>query len=186
MIFKTLASQKKRRKPKRGATKKKSAGLTRVWVGMLVGMAAGIGLTAYLLTADLSFLDKLKPTPQETVESSKKSTNQEKSADESESSQSFSYHELLTEHTVPVKPKAKTKKSDKRYIMQCGAFKVFADADRLKAKIAFVGLKALIKPSDYKNKTWYRVTLGPYSKKRDAERDRHKLQRADINGCQIW
>ncbi|NAW96105.1 cell division protein FtsN, partial [Vibrio sp. V42_P2S4T144] len=34
--------------------------------------------------------------------------------------------------------------------------------------------------------SWYRVVLGPYKFKRDAERDRHKLQRAKIEPCAIW
>lgn len=34
--------------------------------------------------------------------------------------------------------------------------------------------------------SWYRVVLGPYKFKRDAEKDRHKLQRAKIEPCAIW
>jgi len=68
------------------------------------------------------------------------------------------------------------------YQMQCGSFKKQNDAESLKAKIAFQGLNSIVK----KTGTWYRVILGPYDRKRTAERERHKLQRAKINGCQIW
>jgi len=68
------------------------------------------------------------------------------------------------------------------YQMQCGSFRSQNDAETLKARIAFQGLESQVK----KTGDWYRVILGPYDRKRVAEKQRHKLQRAKINGCQIW
>lgn len=68
------------------------------------------------------------------------------------------------------------------YQMQCGSFRHQEDAESLKAQIAFQGLTSMVK----KTGNWYRVILGPYERKRAAEKERHKLQRARINGCQIW
>ena len=51
-----------------------------------------------------------------------------------------------------------------------------------KVRIAFQGLSSEVR----KTGNWYRVILGPYERKRPAEKDRHKLQRAKIHGCQIW
>ncbi|PKG38201.1 SPOR domain-containing protein [Psychromonas sp. Urea-02u-13] len=68
------------------------------------------------------------------------------------------------------------------YQMQCGSFRKQGDAESLKARIAFQGLNSIVK----KTGSWYRVILGPYDRKRMAEKERHKLQRAKINGCQIW
>lgn len=76
----------------------------------------------------------------------------------------------------------KETKSSVPYQMQCGSFKDKGDSESLKAKIAFQGLESTIK----KTGDWYRVILGPYERKRVAEKERHKLQRAKINGCQIW
>lgn len=74
------------------------------------------------------------------------------------------------------------KKPTRPYQMQCGSFRHQGDAESLKAKIAFQGLESQVK----KTGNWYRVILGPYERKRLAEKQRHKLQRAKINGCQIW
>jgi len=74
------------------------------------------------------------------------------------------------------------KKSTRPYQMQCGSFRKQGDAESLKAKIAFQGLNSTVK----KTGSWYRVILGPYDRKRLAEKERHKLQRAKINGCMIW
>lgn len=73
-------------------------------------------------------------------------------------------------------------KNTQPYVMQCGSFRKQHDAESLKARIAFQGLNSSVK----KTGTWYRVILGPYERKRAAERDRHKLQRAKIHGCQVW
>lgn len=74
----------------------------------------------------------------------------------------------------------------KPYQMQCASFRSRDRAEESKALIAFAGLESQIKRTEGQNGAWYRVVLGPYPSKRDAERDRHILQRAKINGCQIW
>ena len=74
------------------------------------------------------------------------------------------------------------KKPSKPYQMQCGSFRNKSDAESLKATIAFQGLESTVK----KTGNWYRVILGPYDRKRLAEKQRHILQRAKINGCAIW
>lgn len=71
-------------------------------------------------------------------------------------------------------------------LMQCGSFRSQSDAETLRARIAMAGLESQVRPSDGANGRWYRVILGPYETKRDGERDRHKLQRVQIFGCQIW
>ncbi|MGL1957043.1 MAG: SPOR domain-containing protein [Colwellia sp.] len=72
------------------------------------------------------------------------------------------------------------------YKMQCGSFKSQAQAERLKAKMAFVGIESSIQKAQGKHNVWYKVVLGPYAKKRAAEKDKHKLKNNKVNGCQIW
>lgn len=72
------------------------------------------------------------------------------------------------------------------YKMQCGSFKTRAQAETLKANIAFTGIESQIQTAQGTNGTWYKVVLGPYSRKRAAEQDKHKLRNNKINGCQIW
>jgi len=76
--------------------------------------------------------------------------------------------------------------SDKDYIMQCGSFRTQDRAEELKAKIAFQGLESRVLTSNGRNGLWYRVVLGPYERKRNAERHRHKLRSGKVNGCKIW
>jgi cell division protein FtsN len=80
----------------------------------------------------------------------------------------------------------KTKQETRPYLMQCGSFRTRGQADELKAMIAFQGLSSEVRESNGKNGTWFRVILGPYERKRLAEKDRHILARAKIRTCQIW
>ena len=70
--------------------------------------------------------------------------------------------------------------------MQCASFKSNVQAQELKAKIAFLGIESKVDKSQGKNGVWYKVILGPYKRKRNAEKDRHKLKRNKVNYCQIW
>jgi len=72
------------------------------------------------------------------------------------------------------------------YKMQCGSFRTQKQAETLKARIAFVGLEAQVKAVVGKSGTWHKVFLGPYPRKRLAEKDKHQLKRSNINHCQIW
>jgi cell division protein FtsN len=91
----------------------------------------------------------------------------------------------LPEFTVEIEDKQQGQPTVRR-LMQCGSFRKNAQAQQLKAQIAFQGLEAMVKSSQGSSGIWYRVILGPYASKRLAEKDRHSLQRAKINGCKIW
>jgi len=78
------------------------------------------------------------------------------------------------------------KPSDKRYLMQCASFRTRAQAEELKAKIALHGFESQIKQSRGDSGEWFRVIMGPFNSKRDAEKTKHALAKLNVNGCQIW
>lgn len=93
----------------------------------------------------------------------------------------WTYLETLENKKVEIDLPKETKPT-RPYQMQCGSFKVKSQAEEMKAIIAFQGLSAQIRHQG----SWFKVVLGPYERKRVAERERHKLQAAGMNGCQIW
>lgn len=95
----------------------------------------------------------------------------------------WSYVENLKTKEIEVGQYEVTQKGP--YRLQCGSFKTVERAETLKATIAFVGLEAFIKKSISSNGTWYKVILGPYSRKRLAEQDKHKLRNNSITRCQV-
>ncbi|MDP5255790.1 MULTISPECIES: SPOR domain-containing protein [unclassified Vibrio] len=97
--------------------------------------------------------------------------------------QKWDYIDDLPNRQIEVTPKEQ-QVSKIPYVMQCGAFITMEQAQTRKVNIAFVGLSSRIKKKE--GSKWYRVILGPYKFKRDAERDRHKLQRHKIEPCAIW
>jgi len=72
------------------------------------------------------------------------------------------------------------------YKMQCGSFRTEKQAEVLKATIAFTGLTSQVSESKGQKGIYYKVFLGPYARKREAEKDKHKLKSNNVNGCQIW
>ena len=97
----------------------------------------------------------------------------------------WEYIKTLPGYEVEVEVKEQ-EKSDKRYLMQCASFRTRAQAEEMKAKIAFQGLEALIRHSTGSHGDWFRVILGPYESKRDAEKAKHSLRKVNIATCQIW
>ncbi|MCT7943708.1 MULTISPECIES: SPOR domain-containing protein [Shewanella] len=98
----------------------------------------------------------------------------------------WTYLEELENKSVDVDVPNSGVVSSGLYQMQCGSFRQESQANEMKARIAFMGMEALVKRSEGTNGVWYRVVLGPFESKRDGERGRHKMQKAGINTCQIW
>lgn len=96
----------------------------------------------------------------------------------------WTYVESLKTKEIEVGQYEVTKKGP--YKMQCGSFKTRPQAESLKAKMAFAGIESIIQTAQGKHNTWYKVVLGPYTRKRAAEEHKHKLRNNNINGCQIW
>ncbi len=98
----------------------------------------------------------------------------------------WEYVKELENKTIEVDVPEREDKPSRPYQMQCGSFRTMSQAETLKARIAFSGFESIVKRTEGSNGVWFRVVLGPYDSKRQAEADRHKLQRNKINGCQIW
>ncbi|MGL4476028.1 MAG: SPOR domain-containing protein [Shewanella sp.] len=97
----------------------------------------------------------------------------------------WSYQKELENKQVIIDLPVETKPT-RPYQMQCGSFRSESQANEMKAVIAFQGLEAQVRRTDGAKGTWFKVVLGPYERKREAERQRHKLQKVGINGCQVW
>lgn len=84
----------------------------------------------------------------------------------------FDFYTILPEMEVVVpeeeikgKPKGGVPQVDQpgTYYLQAGSFRAVAQADRLKAQLALLGLQAGIETVTVnKNETWHRVRVGPY------------------------
>ena len=85
-----------------------------------------------------------------------------------------------TPSKTPSKTTGNTEKG-KQYVLQVGSFKNLADAEKLKANLAFLGLEASIQHITIKNQLWHRVRFGPYQSKQQLHRNQNLLKENDIN-----
>lgn len=150
----------------------------------LVIVALLVGGFASLLWWMQSTADKLpdEPAPQAQP---KPTPQQRKDPLPPKPEEEWRFIEELENKTVEVDVPEQPE-SEGPYVMQCGSFHSAEQAEAMKAKIAFAGLESQVRATEGKNGLWYRVILGPYERKRRAESDRHKIQRAQINTCRIW
>jgi cell division protein FtsN len=64
------------------------------------------------------------------------------------------------------------------YFVQAGAFRSTEDAEAQRAKLAMMGMEARVTEREQAGRTVYRVRMGPYAKRDDAERAKDKLENA--------
>ena len=92
--------------------------------------------------------------------------------------------------TAPAKPgsspSAPKPHAGETYWLQAGAFAEEKEADNLKARIAFTGLEATVRPVNLPDKgTLYRVRLGPYQSLDDANRIKTALSQNGVGAAII-
>jgi len=73
--------------------------------------------------------------------------------------------------------KAKTSK----YIMQAGSFRDFAEADKLRARLALMGIESRVEKAKVGNVIWNRVKLGPYARSSSVSAIKKRLRSNGID-----
>lgn len=66
------------------------------------------------------------------------------------------------------------------YFVQAGAFRTAEDAEAQRAKLAIMGWEAKVTEREQAGRTVFRVRVGPYGKKDDADRTKEKLDTAGM------
>jgi len=77
--------------------------------------------------------------------------------------------------------KEEPKESKTPLFLQAGSFSTAQDADNQKAKLAFMGIEAVIQQVMIQDKTFYRVRVGPYTKLDELNKTRAELAKAGID-----
>jgi cell division protein FtsN len=97
----------------------------------------------------------------------------------------------LQHTTPPVAPVAPSKPADSAaakttYFLQAGSFQNSDDAEKVKAKLAFIGMEANVQPATIPDKgVWYRVRLGPYHGADEMNAALNTLKQNGINAAPI-
>jgi len=160
-------------------------------VGVLVGMVVGVGIAAglawYLMKSPAPFLkkspfaDKLPVTlaPQDSSAGAEKIDDKPR----------FEFYKVLTEKqdSSVVSPDKTPKVSNRKAVvyktqqLQVGSFQSPEDAEKLKAKLALLGVEANVQSATIPEKgVWYRVRLGPYKTEGEMVRARNFLKQNGV------
>ncbi len=137
-------------------------------VGLLFGVAIAVGFTIYIKGGESPFSAKTETAV--TVESSNPvDTKKDAKADEAPTKDRFEYYNILPGNESKVtEQEIKQLNNDAQpkeaYFLQVGAFKTEQEADNVKAKLALLGLEAIIQTATTPDHgVLHRVRVGPYA-----------------------
>ena len=71
------------------------------------------------------------------------------------------------------------------YFVQAGAFRTQADADAQRAKLAMLGWEARVSEREQNGRTVFRVRVGPFGKRDDAEQLKGRLDGAGVDSALV-
>lgn len=71
------------------------------------------------------------------------------------------------------------------YFVQAGAFRTQQDADAQRAKLAMLGWEARVSEREQNGRTVFRVRVGPFGKRDDAEQIKEKLDSAAVESALV-
>lgn len=177
MKNKDYVSQPKRQK-RNNAKKPQKAPFPIVKLAILIALIATF---AYFLF----FLKDNAPVeePNSTSPKSSSKSKAEKSLPPLPDNEEWEFIDELKNKEVTV---GKDELKDKGpFMLRCTTVRSKQRAEALKAKIAFAGHESVVREHQGTSGLWYRVDLGPYDRKREAEKVRHVMKRNNINGCTI-
>ena len=170
--------------------------------GILVGMVIGVGLAAgiawYMMKSPTPFLQKAPLADKLPASSSSQSPPAGAADTEVGGKPRFEFYKVLTDKQdksipAPSKPADKSRDIDRKpsagyepHLLQAGSFQNAGDAEKLKAKLALLGVEANVLSANIPDKgVWYRVRLGPYKTAEEENRARNFLKQNGVDSTPI-
>jgi len=204
-----MAKKKARKKTRRRtAGRRKSDQRQPSWVYLLMGLTIGLAFAAYIYISDLPPPEELAASAEKQARAAMQAAEEaaakaeetveavaDKGAAQAEDFE-YDFYEMLPNLDVEVyeDPKASTIKPANQqqiaapepvtapgiYILQAGSFSNTADANRRKAEMALLGVRADIKRGKAGSKTVYRVYTDPMDNPSEVNRVSKRLTDANI------
>lgn len=175
--------------------RRKPAGAFSGWTGLACGLVAGLAIAGLVYVKDhrpqgpvalLAKPDKKKPHNAEQPPD----PDGADAAAPDDAGTSYDFYSSLPKFEVVVPEKEKDVRPDIRavpetrrgtYVLQAGSYKNFADADRVRAKLALQGIESKVQKVSVDNDTWHRIRIGPISNLDQLNRMRTLLRKADVD-----
>lgn len=143
--------------------------LTGLIVGVLLGVAISVVFTIYIKGGTSAFTTKTDPAI--AIDQKDGKTNKEEAPTENAepAKPRFEFYNILqgnepkvTEQEIK-QVEGEDRKPQESYFLQVGAFRTEQEADNMKAKMALIGLEAIVEPISLQDKgVLHRVRVGPF------------------------
>src|SRR6267142_593231 len=164
-----------------------------LFFGFLLGLGVAAGIAIYFFKTPIPFADRAR-APDKAAPADQKLPEPPKSA-KAEDKPRFDFYRILPVREYPVierQMRAAAMEAGKPgapkdiYLLKAGSFQNPADADNLKARLAFMGLEANVEPANLAEKgVWYRVRLGPYTRVDEINRIRQQLTQNGVDASLV-
>lgn len=177
--------------------------LTGILVGMVIGVAMAAGLAWYIMKSPSPFVQKEPANAKPPVEIAKQKAPAGTAVPNAPAAASgvvdgkprFEFYKVLTDKqdaAVPAKPadkpqpakaaESKPAAANEPYFLQAGSFSNADDAEKLKARLALLGIEASTQTATIPDKgVWHRVRMGPYKNTDEMNRARNLLKQNGVD-----
>lgn len=163
-------------------------------VGLLLGVGVSFGVTLLVKNGESPFVSKVTQAPKnnktETTTDTSAVPKDESAGKDVADKPRFDFYTILpgsesqvTEQEIKQKQtQAEPAKVNENYFLQVGAFQTEQEADNMKAKLALLGLEAIVQTATIPDKgVWHRVRVGPYAELDQINKARGELARNGFN-----
>ncbi|MEO8417271.1 MAG: SPOR domain-containing protein [Methylophilaceae bacterium] len=164
------------------------------FVGLLVGLLLGVGLSVsvalFVKNGDRPFVSKVtqasKNEKMEATTDTSAVPKDESAGKDVADKPRFDFYTILpgsesqvTEQEIKQKEtQAEPAQVNANYFLQVGAFQTEQEADNMKAKLALLGLEAIVQTATIPDKgVWHRVRVGPFAELDQINKARGELAR---------
>lgn len=182
--------------PKQKPAGKGSSFFTGLLIGLILGIGISVGVAIFVTGGESPFMAKQEETTQQaaTEADGTKVTIEEAPASKEQpvatapEKPRFDFYTILpgTESQVTEQEiqqsRAEQQVVSENYFLQVGAFQNEADADNMKAKLALLGMEAVVQTANVPDKgVWHRVRVGPFTEIDQISRVRTELTKNGFN-----
>jgi cell division protein FtsN len=158
---------------------------------MCFGLAVGLSVAAAIYVSDRQLGSPLQTgsAPPAVPEKPAPAARVEEQETEPDPASRFDFYELLPKFEVVIPEEdlhahpdvaARPVESPGVYVLQAGSFSGFADADRMKARLALLGIVSRIQKVSIDEKSYHRVRIGPIDSLDQLNTMRQSLREARI------
>lgn len=186
--------------PKPKSNGKGNPFLSGLLVGLLLGIGASVGVAVFVKQGGSAFHERVPQ--QEAAVTEKPAEKNAKQADtmqkadaapEQKKEDRFTFYGILTGSESPVSEQeikqaaqqpqqVSDKAASENYFLQVGAFQTEQEADNAKAKLALIGLEAVVQTANIPDKgILHRVRVGPLANLDEIDKARAELTRNGFN-----